>query len=250
MPRKKKAESVSIVPKAPSKPKSAAKPKGASKAIRSIPKKTTTPKAPRATAASKKLATSKASAPTKSPVSSWKRPQRQGETQMVAFIRDPHCIFTYWEVTPQSIEAVKQQLREEYKDSAMVLRVFRTGADGQAELIQEIRVEPGEMNRYVELKEGVSGSYFIEIAQKTASGRMVVYARSNHVITGAAAGSGDAPASASAAQWETPTGLLEYYSEVEEAVDPVAVRGLSSAEAHRRALLRKQMGRYSASRMG
>ena len=168
---------------------------------------------------------------------------------MVAFIRDPHCIFTYWEVTPQSIEAVKQQLMGEYKDSAMVLRVFRTGADGQAELIQEIRVEPGEMNRYVELKEGASGSYFIEIAQKTASGRMVVYARSNKVMTGTSVGSEGRTEGASSPQWETPAGLLEYFSEVEETTDPLTVRGLSSAEAHRKALLKKQMGRYSASRM-
>ncbi len=72
---------------------------------------------------------------------------------MVAFIRDPQCIFTYWEVTPESIEAVKQQLTDEYKDSSMVLRIFKTGPKGETELIQEIRVEPGEMNRYVELKD-------------------------------------------------------------------------------------------------
>lgn len=242
MPRKKKSESVSTASKAPAKAKSAAKPK--TKAISSTPKKIKAPKIPRATSTPKKSVGSKVQA------STWKRPARQGETQMVAFIRDPHCIFTYWEVTPQSIEAVKQQLREEYKDSAMVLRVFRTGADGQAELIQEIRVQPGEMNRYVELKEGASGSYFIEIAQKTASGRTVIYARSNHIMTGTSAAFGEAPTGTSAAQLETPAGLLGYFSEVEEAADPVAVRGLSSAEAHRRALLRKQMGRYSASRMG
>jgi hypothetical protein len=102
----------------------------------------------------------------------------------------------------------------------------------------------------VELKEGASGSYFIEIAQKTASGRMVVYARSNKVMTGTSMGSESRPEAGSSSQWETPSGLLEYFSEVEEAADPIAVRGLSSAEANRRALLRKQMGRYSASRMG
>ncbi len=248
MPRKKKSENTSSASKVPAKVKSAAKPK----TVRSNTRKDGTPKTSRTTAAAKKPAASKAGSPAKSQASGWKKPQRQGETQMVAFIRDPHCIFTYWEVTPQSIEAVKQQLKGEYKDSAMVLRVFRTGADGQAELIQEIRVEPGEMNRYVELKEGVSGSYFIEIAQKTASGRTVVYARSNQILTGTSAGSGSAQAGAPAPQWETPTGLLEYFSEVEETADPVAVRGLSSAEANRRALLRKQagMGRYSASRMG
>ena len=138
----------------------------------------------------------------------------------------------------------------EYKESAMVLRLFRTGPGGQAELIQEIRVEPGEMNRYVELKEGASGSYFIEIAQKTASGRMVIYARSNKVMTGTFAGGDNGPSGSSAPQWETPAGLLEYFNEVEEAADVSALRGLSSAEAHRKGLLRRQMGRYSASHLG
>lgn len=252
MPRKKKTESVSTAAKIPAKTKSAPKSKSAAKAARPASKKAGTPKATRITAASKKAAAAKALASAKSPSSAWKKPPRQGETQMVAFIRDPHCIFTYWEVTPESVEAVKQQLRGEYKDSAMVLRVFRTGADGKAELIQEIRVEPDEMNRYVELKEGVSGSYFIEIAQKTVSGRTVVYARSNQVVTGTSPAPEGRAAGGAAAQWETPAGLLEYFSEVEEAADPVAVRGLSSAEAHRRGLLRKQIGpgRYSASRMG
>lgn len=247
MPRKKKAESVSTAPKATSKSKSAVKPKAVPKP-RASAKKTAASAAPRAAKVSPKAI--KAGVASKATASGWKKPARQGETQMVAFIRDPHCIFTYWEVTPQSIEVVKQQLMGEYKESSMVLRVFRTGPDGQAELIQEIRVEPGEMNRYVELKEGASGSYFIEIAQKTASGRMIVYARSNKVMTGTFAGGGDGSSDSSAPQWETPAGLLEYFNEVEETSDASAVRGLSSAEAHRKALLRRQMGRYSASRIG
>jgi hypothetical protein len=167
---------------------------------------------------------------------------------MVAFIRDPHCIFTYWEVTPERIEAVKHELHEEYKDSSMVLRLFKTLSNGQAELVQEIRVDPDEMNRYVEIMES-TGSYFIEIAQKTASGRTVVYARSNPVMTGGSLSSG-----AAGPQWETPAGLQEYFTEVEGQEAPIPVRGLSSAEAHRKAiqkaLQKKHLGRYAASRMG
>ncbi len=251
MPRKKKAETEPSTPKTSPKPKTAAKVKTAPKAARATARKTETAKPPQKEAA---VPRGRKAAPAPVPPAAadpaWKKPHRQGETQMVAFIRDPHCIFTYWEVTPESIASVKRHLMEEYKDSTMVLRVFRTGVDGQSELIQEIRVEPGEMNRYVELQEGVQGGYFVEIAQKTASGRTVVYARSNKVLTGAALafpGPGGGPA-----QWEAPAGLLEYFAETEGAVDPEALRGLSSAEAHRRALLLKQkhMGRYSASKSG
>ena len=141
---------------------------------------------------------------------------RFGQTQMVAFIRDPHCIFTYWEVTPESIEAVKKQLMDEYHDSSMVLRVFRTGMNGDPELLYEINVEPGEMNRYVDIK-GPGGSYYIEIGQKTASGRYVPYTRSNKVITSHGWLSSDVDP-----QWEPPAGILEYFSDevIEESFKP------------------------------
>jgi hypothetical protein len=107
---------------------------------------------------------------------------RQGETQLMAFIRDPQCVFTYWEVTPERLESVKRELKEEFKDSYMVLRLFHIAADGAKILFDEIRLEPGQMNRYVELKQ--SGNQFVlEIGQKTSTGRYVSYAQSNPVST-------------------------------------------------------------------
>jgi hypothetical protein len=178
-----------------------------------------------------------------------KKALRQGETQMVAFIRDPQCIFTYWEVTPESVEAMKQQLMGEYKDSSMVLRVFKTGANGETELIQEVRVEPGEMNRYVELKDK-DGNYFVEIAQKTSSGRIVVYARSNNVITGIPSETPVASSLLPDNQWKTPESLLEYFADVDETEASVTIPGISSAEAHQKDLQKKKLDRYSASRIG
>ncbi len=167
---------------------------------------------------------------------------------MVAFIRDPRCIFTYWEVTPESIESVKQQLMGEYKGSSMVLRLFKTGPNGETELVQEIRVEPGEMNRYVELNE-VEGNYFVEIAQKAISGRTIVYARSNKIVTGISpnppAGSPGSPDQGE----ETSREFLKYFSGEDETETFTLLPGISSAEAHRRDLERKKMDRYSASRI-
>jgi hypothetical protein len=68
---------------------------------------------------------------------------RHGETQIVAFIRDPQCVFTYWEVTPERLEEVKRDLREEFKDSYMVLRLFTVGPNGERILSDEIRIDPG-----------------------------------------------------------------------------------------------------------
>jgi hypothetical protein len=249
MPRKKKEETPAESPRSVSK----AKPKAATQAAQKPAKKEKASPAfkPSKTPAVKK-APVRATADKPSPVSESlpKKLSRHGETQMVAFIRDPQCIFTYWEVTPDRIEAVKQQLEEEYKGSSMVLRLFKTGPDGKAELIQEILVEPGEMNRYVELSEK-SGNYFVEIAQKAHSGRVVVYARSNNIVTGAPSqspSSSPVPANSNS-KWETPEGFFEYFLEGDETEVSQAIPGISSAEAHRKGLERKKMDRYSASRI-
>ncbi len=178
-----------------------------------------------------------------------KKTFRRGETQMVAFIRDPQCIFTYWEVTPESIESVKLQLMDEYKDSSMVLRVFKTGPNDETELVQEIRVEPGEMNRYVELKEK-AGNYFVEIAQKAPSGRIVVYARSNKIITGISTETPVGSSKTGGGRWETPENFLEYFADVDETDVSATVPRISSAEAYRKDIQRKKLDRYSASRIG
>lgn len=249
MPGKKKTKTETTSSKTPSKPKISEKAKVSPK-VSAKPKKIAAPKSS-PNKISKKIAarakTEKLSETSGGSIR--KKAVRQGETQMVAFIRDPQCIFTYWEVTPESIEAVKQQLTDEYKDSSMVLRVFKTGANGETELIQEIRVEPGEMNRYVELKD-TKGNYFVEIAQKTPSGRVVVYARSNQIVTEIPSEASADSSAPSDAQWETPEVLLEYFANVDEREVSATIPGISSAEAYRKDLQKKKLDRYSASRMG
>lgn len=203
-----------------------------------------TAKAPR----SKKTKTDKNDVGSPSP----RRLPRKGETQMVAFVRDPNCIFTYWEVTPESAEEVRRQLMEEYPRSVMVLRLLRMGPNGQMELVQEIRVKPGEMNRYVDL-EGEPGSFVVEIAQKALSGKTVVYARSQTIVTGGPSFS--APSAVAdflrAPGDEIPKAFLDYFEEGE--VDQVLVHPagvISSAEAYRLEVLRKKGDRYASSRLG
>jgi hypothetical protein len=242
MPRKKKAETASPAVSSKTKASKAARPPKIPKV-----KKAKGPglKPPKAPSSPKAVVHSKKGSPAVSgaAIPSWKKLPRKGETQMVAFIRDPRCIFTYWEVTPESVEAAKKELMAEFKDSSMVLRVFKISPEGKADLLYEVKVEPGERNRYVELKEG--GRYFIEIVQKTASGRTAVYARSNIVLT--------SPDSFSSSvidpQWKPPAGILEYFSDEEGFESFLVPGGISSAEAHKRAHAAKgKRDRYFASR--
>lgn len=248
MPRKKKDESES---KAPAKPKAAAKTVAKPKNPKTpkISKKAVVAKTPQEPKAVKvpKVKVEKTSLVKKSsappiPISPLKKLQRKGETQMVAFIRDPQCLFTYWEVTPESIESVKQLLQDEFQNSSMVLRVFQKDPDGKVELLQEIFVEPKDMNRYIPITDP-RGSYYLEIAQKSASGKIAVYARSNDLTAGPSGFIGSSWSAASPeTRWETPAGLLEYFSQEEYTETFLTPGGISSADS-----LKRRMGRHFSS---
>jgi hypothetical protein len=245
MPPKKKAET-----KAKPAAKASAKPKAVKAALKpKVPRKTAKTsekvipvkavKAPKAEKAPvvKKVVASKPPIP---PSATKKLPKR-GETQMVAFIRDPQCIFTYWEVTPESVESVKRQLMDEFQNSSMVLRVFHMDGPDQVHLIREIFVDPHEMNRYIEIDDK-NGGYYLEIAQKASSGRTVVYARSNKIMLGFSGQSW--PIASGDAKWETPAGLVEYFSQEEYTETFLTPGGISSAES-----LKRKKGRYASSNL-
>jgi len=137
---------------------------------------------------------------------------RQGQTRVVAFVRDPRCLFIYWEVGPDVVEGAKRYLKEEYHSSYMVLRAFRTGLDGGNELFYETKVEPWEKNYYLHLEE-TGGSYFLEVGQKTLSGKYISFARSGKLMT--ARGS---LSPVTDPKWAPCAQILEYYSQEEAAI--------------------------------
>ncbi len=176
---------------------------------------------------------------------------RFGQTQLVAFVRDPNCIFTYWEVTPESVEDVKRQLMHEYEGSSMVLRVLKSKADGTSELVEEIIVDRGEMNRYVNL-EDAGGSYVLEIGHKASSGRFVVLARTLPIHTGPQAEYPAGAAEKAADGWDRPEEIQEYFSDevIERSFEP-GKKMFSADLAGHEALHRRRLGpqdRHAASR--
>jgi len=235
MPRKKKEQTLEKA----SRPKR----KAVTTTSKTAAKKTKAPASKSKTAAKPKLSKiPKAKSPKKAPVvssrkalkskDSWK-PAKNGETQVVAFIRDPNCIFVYWEIASQKLEQVKNELKNDYAKSRLILRMFRSQEDGSADLIYEIEVNPEDMNRYLPVHEPGRG-YFVEVARKTPSGKVVVLARSNTLT---------APFAGFSSQVEpgwAPSSELEDYlaEELEVGPDnlpaPGAVGGVSSADAQRR----------------
>ena len=222
MPRKKKSETASPKPR-----------KTATRAVK--PKKKTAVQPARAKSAPAAKAPKAAKpAPRKSPSvarpgsTAKKEPSklpRMGETQVVSFLRDPHCLFTYWEVTPQEEERIRGELKAEYAGSRMGLRVFKDGVAGHNEMVYEFEVAPGEMNRYLEL-DGPGGTYFVEVGRKAGNGRWVPYARSNRVHTHPA--SDVFWSSQVDPSWEPAAGLLDDF--VRQGYPGLLKRGVSSAE--------------------
>lgn len=249
MPRKKKEETPSAKPvrkTAADKPvkkvpkKETVKKPSAKVKTKTTLKSDTVKKSPRVSKAAKSLT---AVPPAKNGFISL---PRHGETQIVAFVRDPQCVFTYWEVTPERLEEVKRELKEEFKDSHMVLRLFTVGPNGERILSDEIRIEPGQINRYVELSQ-TGGSYVLEIAQKTGAGRYVTYALSNPIYTAVQPYTEnrlDAQDPISAA--EVSQEMLDYFYEQGYDPDsPPLTEFISSAENEKR--LKRKRDHYKAS---
>ena len=136
--------------------------------------------------------------------------KRKGQTRLVTFVRDPHCLFAYWEIDQENLDNAWRALGHEFPFSERVLRVYRTGPDGRRELYEETTVQPWEMNRYIHLPEA-GGTYFVEIGLKSRSGKYFALADSGKVTT--------APGRMSPVidpLWAPSLGIMEYFSEEEE----------------------------------
>ena len=123
----------------------------------------------------------------------------------------------------------------------MVLRIFKIWPGGEKQFLYEIDVEPSEMNRYVELPEPVSGHY-LELAQRTRSGRYVTYVRSN-VLAPSLAQEGPGMGSSPSSEPSRPVqGMLDYYNDQGYADPSLVPESVSSAEHQKR-----KRSSYSAS---
>jgi hypothetical protein len=172
---------------------------------------------------------------------------RFGKTQLLAFVRDLKTLFTFWEVSPQTAEEAKNELKDEYKGSSMFLRIFKKQPDGTSDFLYEIVVKQGEMNRYMNLEDD-GGTYFVEIARKTYSGRYLVLARSNEVNTGAT----EPTVPINDSIWEMPVEIREYFNDeiIEQSFEPGKKLFSADLGGHG-ALHRRRIGpqdRHAASR--
>ncbi len=57
-------------------------------------------------------------------VETYQLPSRYQETYLTLIARDPYWIYAYWEISPQSIEAMKRKMGDKISQSSYVLRMY------------------------------------------------------------------------------------------------------------------------------
>ncbi len=106
-------------------------------------------------------------------------PESYGETRISLLPRDPHWMYTYWEVTDQTVQEIKRLYGENIFCSAQsTLRMVQVSADLKPIKTIDVTVALDAKNWYLNAEEE-GGSWFVELGLKTADGKFILLAKSN-----------------------------------------------------------------------
>ncbi|HEX7510368.1 MAG TPA: DUF4912 domain-containing protein, partial [Chitinivibrionales bacterium] len=113
-------------------------------------------------------------------------PLNYDTTRLALLARDPHWIYAYWEISPQSQNTLKYKLGPAFSKATYVLRVHDItesgrGTSGKGRFF-DITVKPPEQSRYIELP-GDNACYRAELFARSSSGKYFPIAQSNCVST-------------------------------------------------------------------
>ncbi len=84
------------------------------------------------------------------PVEAVEVPEKYGIDRIVTLVRDPSWIFSYWEITDETIEELKKRLGDNWHDSRFVLRVFDRSSDEGHYF--DIELNNGARNWYINVQ--------------------------------------------------------------------------------------------------
>lgn len=113
-------------------------------------------------------------------------PQKYDENCIVLMVRDPHSLFTYWELTKVQTDRISRLLNIPWIEVPLFLRLYEvTGLkfDGiNAHKYHDIGINHLADNWYLEAVTA-NVSYCVDLGSKDADGRFFVILRSNIVRT-------------------------------------------------------------------
>jgi len=105
-------------------------------------------------------------------------PLHYGEDRITALVRDPNCLYIYWELEgPRRAQVIREHGDEVWRDASWVLRLHTDG-DGSP---QDIPIVVEGCNWYLSVAEG--RSFTVEIGIMRPGGAFISFARSNRAQT-------------------------------------------------------------------
>lgn len=127
-------------------------------------------------------------------------PMEYGVNQVVALVRDPWWIYSYWEVTHEGIGETHRKLAD--PESRLALRVYDLSERSDLTHFWDIDVDHRIGNWYVDVGKP-DRNFLIDIGMKSRSGAFATIARSNSAHTPPAG-----PSDRFDEEWWSPEGTL------------------------------------------
>ncbi|MFZ5639751.1 MAG: DUF4912 domain-containing protein [Bacillota bacterium] len=116
----------------------------------------------------------------------FKIPERYNENYLVLLVRNPYCLFAYWELTEEQRNLITKEFGCEWGGVPLILRLYDvTGLnfDGRnAHSFRDLSVHALADNFYLYELEANKG-YCVDLGVITPDGRFVTILRSNVVTT-------------------------------------------------------------------
>jgi hypothetical protein len=113
-------------------------------------------------------------------------PSGYGKDRIVALVRDPYWLHTYWEITHQAVGRAEAALGQDWHTAKPILRLLEvTGRDTSSSserTVRDIEIHGGCNNWYIDVG-NPPRSFRIDIGYLSKSGKFYVLARSNVVTT-------------------------------------------------------------------
>jgi hypothetical protein len=113
-------------------------------------------------------------------------PAGYGKDRIVAMVRDPYWLHTYWELTRHAIQRAEAALGQEWHGAKPILRLLDVTSHDVSStterILRDIEIHGGCNNWYIDVS-NPPRSYRIDIGYLARNGRFYVLARSNVVST-------------------------------------------------------------------
>ena len=107
-------------------------------------------------------------------------PLAYGDNKIVLLVRDPHWIYSYWEITENKYNEVRGILGSDFEKSKEILRVYDSTEQPWKSF--DITVSYGTRNWYINVPTS-NRTYIVDIGFLSPDGRFIAMARSNAVTT-------------------------------------------------------------------